>query len=135
MFDKLKKSLNQYSNVEEISGGFDHLGVKNSTSLLKQQEKEYEISTLSIDPNYLSLVGLEMAAGREFIPNSTADRNGMIVNEKFVSQLSLANPLELEYEIDSTKYTIIGVVKDFHFNSFQSAVEPMVFLVGEEENF
>lgn len=135
MFDKLRNSISQYANVLEISGGSDHIGVQKSTKVFKQKEKEYEISTMLVESNYLSLIGLEIIEGRDFIPNSTADRSSLIVNEKFLDQLSIDEGLDLEYIIDSTTYSVVGVVKDFHFNSFLSDIEPIAFIVGEKENF
>ncbi|MEM6523671.1 MAG: ABC transporter permease [Bacteroidota bacterium] len=135
MYDKLRDRISQYANVKDITGGSDHMGIHYSTKVMHQQERQYEINIVAVEPNYLSLVGLEVVAGRDFIHNSTVDRNSLIVNQKFLEQMSLDQAIGQEYIIDSTHYTIVGVVRDFHFFSFLSDIEPIVFAVGAEEDF
>ncbi len=135
MFDKLRNNMQQYSNVDLVSGGSDHIGVHKSLKVLKQQEKQYEISSILVDANYLELMGLEIIAGRDFTKSLTADRYSIIVNEKFVEQLAIPNPIDEEFEIDTAKYSIVGVVKDFHFSSFSSEIEPLIFMLADEENY
>lgn len=135
MYEKLRNNIEQYSNVELVSGGTDHIGVHKGLKVLKQQGRQYEMASIAVDANYFKLMGLEIIGGRDFVNSLTADRNSLIVNEKFVEQLSLENPIGQEYEIDTLKYSIIGVVKDFHFNSFSSEIEPMVLMLVDQNNY
>lgn len=135
MYDKLRNKIQQYPNVELISGGSDHIGVHKSLKLLKRLDKQYEISSIAVDANYLELMGVEVLAGRDFMKSLTADKFSIIVNETFMNQLSLANPIDEEFEIDTAKYTIVGVAKDFHFNSFSSEIEPIIFMLVAEDKY
>ncbi len=135
MFERLKDKISQYANLKEITAGSDHIGIHYSTKVMHQQEKQYEMNVMAVKPNYLSTVGLEVIAGRDFIANSKADKNSLVVNQKFLEQMALTEALGQEYVMDSVNYTITGIVKDFHFHSFLSDIEPLVFIVGEEQDF
>lgn len=135
MYQQLRNNIERYSNVELVSGGSDHIGVHKGLKVLKQREKQYEVASIVIDANYFQLMGLEIVGGRSFANSLTADRYSLIVNEKFVDQLSLDNPLIQEYEIDTMKYSVVGVVKDFHFSSFSNEIEPMIFMLADEEQY
>ena len=135
-YDKLRNSIEQYANASQISGSVDHIGVRKGLKVLNQQEKQFEITTLMVGPNYLNLMGLEVIDGRNFINTSrTADRYSLIVNERFVDQMSITEPVGTEYEIDTAKYSIVGVVKDFHFSSFSSDLEPMIFMLADQNDY
>ncbi|HNP18030.1 MAG TPA: ABC transporter permease [Fulvivirga sp.] len=134
-YDKFRNNMQQYANVQLVSGGSDHIGVHKSLKVLRQQEKEFEVSSIMIDPNYLELMGLQIVRGRDFAKSLTADKYSLIVNEKFIEQLSIKNPIDEVFEIDSAKYTIVGVVKDFHYSTFSNEIEPMIFMLADEENY
>jgi putative ABC transport system permease protein len=73
------------------------------------------------DENYIPLFDLELVEGRNFDPNLASDKNAFIVNEAFVKANQLENPLEYKFGDD----LIIGVVKDFSFQSLHNEIQPM----------
>ena len=52
-----------------------------------------------------------------------------------VESLSLTKPIGATLEIDGLKYEIVGVVKDFHHDSFFSPVQPTLLKLADEDNF
>jgi len=75
------------------------------------------------DENYIPLLNLTFIAGRNFNPLLESDKEAYIVNEAFVKQHNMENPLE--ESMDGKK--IIGVVKDFAFQSLHNPIKPMAF--------
>ena len=78
------------------------------------------------DNNYLATLGLELIKGEDFsdVPSL---RHGYILNETAVEALNLTNPVGSR---GSSTFggdgEIIGVIKDFHFASLHSLIEPLV---------
>ncbi len=84
------------------------------------------------------VMGLEMASGRFFDPSYSTDSSGVIINESAVRELQLENPLEQRFWIppvpdrEAVFFPIIGVVKDFHFESMQNPIGPAIlYVIGE----
>ena len=83
----------------------------------------------SFQPTYRFL----MASGRYFSPDMPSDSTAAVINEAAVRKMGLKNPLEtrLLQPSESGKYRyiqVIGVLKDFHFQSLHSKIEPYIIL-------
>jgi len=93
--------------------------------------KQIEASLIRADENYLPDVGIPILLGRNFSTNFPTDpKNSVIVNETFVKEFNLSDPLGksirlIENDEGNQKKTIIGVVKDFHFGSLREPIKPM----------
>jgi putative ABC transport system permease protein len=91
-----------------------------------------------IDENYLSTMGMQLLKGRNFSKDFGADSAGIIVNETAARLFGWGvNPLDhslTHVENDGSKvtYTVIGVVKDFHFRSLHELIAPLVMVKGND---
>lgn len=86
------------------------------------------IYPLVADIDLLATLNLEVTQGKQFDP-AHPDRKVALINEAAVSHLQLENPMSMVIDkgtMGSEPYTIIGVVRNFHFNSFHHQVEPLV---------
>jgi putative ABC transport system permease protein len=84
-----------------------------------------------VDPDYFSLLKMEFAMGRNFDANNPSDsRRGLIVNEAFVKELgwqdAIGKRIPGKNFID---HEVIGVVKDFHYSSLYTRVQPLVIVI------
>ncbi|MCK4464142.1 MAG: FtsX-like permease family protein, partial [Bacteroidales bacterium] len=78
------------------------------------------------DENYLTTLGLELIEGKDFrdVPSLS---HAFILNETAVKVLNLTNPVGSRgSSIFGGDGEIIGVIKDFHFASLHSLIEPLV---------
>jgi len=88
-----------------------------------------------IDENYIPTLGMKMAEGRNFSIDFPTDSSAIIINEAAARLLGfkdlLNKPLYYMNDFpkkDLTKYHIIGIVKDFNFNTLREVVTPLCFL-------
>ena len=85
-----------------------------------------------IDYDYIDILGMELVAGRSFAREITTDpKSSVLVNEALVKSFGIENPLGHKLTgwcswFMTEAPTIIGVVKDFHFQSLHRAVQPTV---------
>jgi putative ABC transport system permease protein len=91
-----------------------------------------------VDPDYLSLYKIQLAAGRNFSREKSANGREFIVNETLGRELlkdqpgaPLSSLIGRHFGGDTTG-SIVGVAKDFNFNSLHYKIEPM--FLGNETN-
>lgn len=92
-----------------------------------------------IDYDFIDQYKLTIIAGRSFSNQISSDStNSMIINEAAVKKLGYYNPEDVigkPYSQWGRRGVIIGVMKDFHFQSFREEVQPLTFQVGELSTF
>lgn len=86
--------------------------------------------TLNVDADFPELLGLQLAAGRYFDPKIPTDaQTAVVVNESAVRAFGWKDPLAEKIYVpgDSIpqELTVIGVVKDFHYASMHTPIEPL----------
>ncbi|HXD76890.1 MAG TPA: ABC transporter permease [Puia sp.] len=86
-----------------------------------------EIET--VDEAFLPMLKIPFVAGRNFSGRFPSDSDrSVIVNEAFAKAAGWARPIGRQVDLgDSAKYTVIGVVKDYHFESLEKKIDPQVF--------
>ena len=83
-----------------------------------------------IDEDYLETMGMTLVEGRNFSEQRSSDAEATIVNQTMVDKLNLTDPVGKRISRYGTLYEIVGVVKDFKFNSMKQKVEPLCFFLG-----
>jgi putative ABC transport system permease protein len=99
------------------------------------KDKRKSIRVNAIDPEYLDLLDIEVASGRNFSWDLATDRGQkFILNETAVRLFNLGPEEavgEMVEESANGRGVIIGVVKDFHFYSLHKFIEPLLFYWDE----
>jgi putative ABC transport system permease protein len=73
-------------------------------------------------------LGVELVEGRFFTHDSEADTNKIIFNEAAIRVMNLKDPIGQKVKLwEQNEREIIGVVKNFHFQSLHDAVQPLFF--------
>ncbi|TAE42075.1 MAG: FtsX-like permease family protein [Runella slithyformis] len=90
------------------------------------QTKGVQIGGWDIDYDYISTMGMSIVKGRNFSKEFGTDSTGVILNEAAVKLFGFKDPLNKGVTLfmnDSKKvYRVVGVVKDFHFESLKSNI-------------
>ena len=81
----------------------------------------------TVNYGMLEMLGIEMAAGRTFSEEYGSEDTKVIINETALKRMELKDPIGKSLTISGTGYQVIGVMKDFHFESLHEPVKP-VFL-------
>jgi putative ABC transport system permease protein len=80
--------------------------------------------------NFIETLGMKMAAGRAFSKNYGAEGGKVILNQTAVEAMHLKNPVGKNIKIFNNNLQVIGVVKDFHFESLHEAVKPSFIMLA-----
>ncbi len=83
---------------------------------------------MSVDPDYIDLMEIEISEGRNFSWDRIADMdNAYIINEEAARHFGFDSPAGKEFNVGTgTPARITGVVKDFHFRSLHEPIGPFV---------
>jgi predicted permease len=137
---KVESNLTTFINeVRKIQGvasasslGHNFLGRNNNTSGLEWEGKNPEDRILfeNIAANYglVETMGMEMAEGRFFSEEFGADSTKIVFNEAGIRVMNLKDPIGKVIKLwGRYDLEIIGVVKDFNFQSMHEPVNPLFF--------
>jgi putative ABC transport system permease protein len=106
-----------------FNSGSSSFGIQNPRG------ERISIRLLRADSDYLETLGLELIAGRDFIRDEPDDTiPNVIVNETLVRELEIEDPVGERVNLgsDGSVAEIIGVVRDFHFDSMHDEVQPLM---------
>jgi len=89
------------------------------------------INVVDAEPDFLKTYNIPLITGRNFFPESLADKDAYLVNEAFARKMNWKDPVGKEIERNGI-HTIIGVVKDFNFASLHDRIAPLIITCNPE---
>ena len=93
----------------------------------------------TVDESYLPLLKIPIIQGRNFSPDYPSDSShSVLVNESFVKKAGWKNPIGQIvnfWQRGNEKYTVVGVVKDYHYESLYEKTGPQLFTMKAGNDF
>ncbi|MEX6686524.1 ABC transporter permease [Danxiaibacter flavus] len=112
-------SHNLVLNLGSNSGNFSWEG--------KDPSKEILITIEAASPEYVSTLGMQIRDGRDFYADVKSDSNNIIINESLARIINKKNIVgSVISRGDGSRYTVVGVVKDFLYNDMYSSPAPLI---------
>ncbi|MGN6212808.1 ABC transporter permease [Parafilimonas sp.] len=141
-YDVLKQDLLSNSLITGVTGAQDELGSHLDQSGIQFQGdgpmRQLTGTRLIVDPDYLTLYKIPLTAGKNFSKEPSANGREYIINEAMAKELLKDNKgknmqwlLGRNFGFDSSG-TIVGIAKDFNFNSLHYKIETM-FLFNQKD--
>lgn len=140
-----KQQIKQLSGVKNatLTEYLPTAGNGNTNPFFKDPVLDQKRATIaqswSVDEDYISTLGIKMAAGRDFSRLMLTDSSAIIINETAAKLLGFSNPVgQFLYSVSDSQgktmkpYHIIGVIKDFNFQSLRTNVTPLVLNLAED---
>lgn len=133
-FETLQNELKNVSGVDQVGATSNVPGTQfNQNGIHRADDPQHEVeaSQMYVDYDLIKTLGLEVVEGRGFDRSFSKDTsNAYIVNESAVRELQLTDPIGKEIVLvedeKKTKGTIVGVIKDFNYQSLHQPVRPMI---------
>ncbi len=138
---RFREMLQQHTRIEAITATNNTLGnTYTMGTRYKHEGKTHTINVYKVETNFLHLFGLDLIQGRNFNPNlSTDSARSVIVNEALVRDYDMTDPIGQPVpgysDSPDTDPVIIGVVKDFHFQSLYKEIGPMMLTMDPEWDY
>lgn len=88
--------------------------------------KQIQMQAWPIDDRFIDFFGIKITDGRAFMKGE-GDMNNFILNEKAIQTFGWDKPLEQKFEGLGEMGDVVGVCKNFNFESLKGEIRPMVF--------
>jgi putative ABC transport system permease protein len=138
-FDSFKNDLLQNPNIEAMGRSSripsGRLLDDQNASVLEGgsfQPLKVDLKQIAVDEGFIPTFGIKMAAGRNFSHDIKTDTNKFIINETTVKTLGWGTPekaVNKQIKYGNVTGNVIGVMKDFHFESLHQPVIPMILIL------
>jgi len=92
-------------------------------------------TTAEVGFGFIKTMKLQLFAGRDFSKDFAADSTNYLVNETALKQIGYKDPVGKPLSLWGINGQIIGVIKDFHFNSLREPISPLIIKLGERDDW
>jgi ABC-type antimicrobial peptide transport system permease subunit len=108
-------------------------GYRSSSSTVqwagKNPDDIVEMECVRVNYDMIETLGIRLKEGRRFSRDFGADSTKIIFNEAAIQTMGLKDPVGKVIQLWGSDREIIGVTKDFHFQSFHEKVNPLFFIL------
>jgi putative ABC transport system permease protein len=148
MYAALKNEIRNNPDVQNVGATLFYPGIVNPSDMGLYKEGKtvndvVDVHTNWVDESLLQTLGITPVAGRIFskdFPSDTSSR--MILNEAAIKKMGFKSPQEaiggkvkFDWRGEIYTWTIIGVVKDFHFQDLHVPIEPYAFQLNNQPQY
>jgi putative ABC transport system permease protein len=81
--------------------------------------------------DFIKTMNLQLLSGRDFSKDYGTDSVGFLLNETAIRKIGFQHPVGSTITWGKHEGKVIGVIKDFHFNSLHEAIEPLIMRLDE----
>ncbi len=140
-YQTLKKSLLQNNRVLGVTAATakpTRIGSNSDSANWEGKDPNWSLSTnmIYVDADFPETIAVPIVEGRSFRNvDPPAGEPEFVINET-LARLIEADPVEgIRFSYGGPQGRIVGVIKDFHFDTLESKIEPLVVLQGRDENY
>jgi putative ABC transport system permease protein len=139
-YSKVKDKFSQLSEITSISAGSHVPGVGNywGTGIkIRPEDESYDAAYFSVDPDYLSTMGIKTIAGEDFPKDPVVNTHLVIINRKAVEYFkfkSLQDAVGQDILIyDTIPVRVIGVVENYKYVALFLPLKPLILRMNPEQ--
>ena len=128
VLDVFRNAISSYDDILQVTGASASFGPdrggEHGTYIDKERNIQLTAYTFRVDYDYVKTLGLELVDGRDFSREFVGDAGkSSIINQAAVRDMGWEEPIGQKLPQGTT---VVGVVKDYHFQSLHEAIAPVV---------
>ncbi|MEI3801620.1 MULTISPECIES: ABC transporter permease [unclassified Chitinophaga] len=139
----MKNRLAEMGEVRSVSGSMLNLGMGkdgssgNWTRGFMYKDRHVSTQCLAVDYDYAKTLDLKILSGRDFSREYGTDSSAVVINELMAKQLGVTDPVGITFRMsdDEPPVHVIGMVKDYHFESLHKKIDPLVMIMNAPLNY
>ena len=136
-YELFKNQAMQMPGIKSVTRMTDNpTQIENGTGGVQWEGKDpnlaIDFTHSALGYDYMKTMHVQMVQGRDFSKDFATDSAGYILNESALKIIGYKDPVGKPITFWEKKGTIIGIVKDFHFNSLHTKIRPLVLRLGED---
>ncbi|MCG8307945.1 MAG: ABC transporter permease, partial [Cytophagales bacterium] len=135
-----KDALQNDANIAAASYSNSVIPGVNNTTIFRRPESEEDhiIGVYFADHEHVEVMGFELFEGRNFSRDFPSDSTAMLVNEAIVEAMGWKNPIGEKLisfnGSEPMEITVVGVLKDYNFESLRNDIGPIMIRLGNSGN-
>jgi putative ABC transport system permease protein len=148
IYASLKNEIKSNQQVQNAGAALYYPGIVNPSDMGLYKEGKTvndakDVHTNWVDESLLQTLDIKPVAGRLFskdFPSDTSSR--IILNEEAIKQMGFRSPQEavggkvkFDWRGETYSWTVIGVVKDFHFRDLHVKIDPYGFQLNNQPSY
>jgi putative ABC transport system permease protein len=137
--EAFRNALTQQTGIEKVSYSNNNFPGVNSTTIFREaaSEQDHIMGLYYADYDHQEVMKFEIKEGRYFSRDFPSDSVAIILNEAAVREFNFDEALNAEILYNDggdsfTRYKVIGVMKNFNFESFKNEVRPLAIMLGKD---
>lgn len=132
----LKQAIQLHPEIESVAGAAQQIGDGTYSLAAKTHRGELQAQVAHVGGHdYLNTMGIQLVHGRQFHDGEADVDASILVNQTFVRRSGLNQPIGQQVTLDSTKYTIVGVVSDFKEYGLHELVPPCILRMAKPDDY
>jgi len=148
IYAELKTELEKNSHISGAGASLYYPGIMNPSDMPFYKEGDNVNNSKRVfmnwtDESFLQTLGIKPVAGRLFSKEFPADTNAkLILNQEAIKQIGFKNEQDaigknvvFDWQGESYRFEVIGVVRDFHFKDLHSNIEPYGFQLNNRPQY
>ena len=134
----MKEEIGRHAAVQEVSGGEGIAGAGGSDGTMVVAGTNKKLKTMMrfspVDYDFFRTMGISFVQGRDFSRAIASDSStGVIVNEATLRELGWRDAIGKQFEQESgPPVNVIGVVRDYHYFSLYTKIEPQMLYISRD---
>ena len=112
----------------------DHGGTWGLSWEGKDPDATIKFGNLEVGYDFIETLSMEMAEGRSYSKDHPDTEDKIIFNEAAIATMGLEDPISKKINLWGKEREIIGIVKNFHFESIHEEIKPCFLLLVESAN-
>jgi putative ABC transport system permease protein len=101
----------------------------------KNPDDRTEFERVMVNYDLLETLGFQIAQGRSFSREFGTDSSGIIFNQKGIDFMGMKDPIGKTVKLWGQERHIVGVVKDFHYESLHENFKPVFFVLAPNDTY
>jgi putative ABC transport system permease protein len=139
-YELFKQQALQNTNIINVSKMRNSpTEISHHTGSISWEGKDPNVTVSFVDGvvgyDFIKTTGLQLKSGRDFSRDYGTDSVGFLLNETAVKKIGLTDPIGKTVVWGNHPGKVIGVIKDFHFASMHSAIEPLIMRLDDNWNW
>ncbi len=133
LLDRLKQNP-QIKDIAMSRGSITNPVMSWTRQISLNESQAFTVHVVS--HNFLQVMGIDIVEGRDFMPSDELTETGaLIFNETAAKEFELTAESSIEGHIGGEKTPVVGICKDFNFQSAHYDVRPFTFLIYGKYGF
>ena len=134
-YDLFRQKVLEHAGITDITASSMELGNGFNMEINSEFNGETKsFKVLTVDPDFVKTMGINLREGRNFTWDAESDKyRTVIINKTMAKEFGLDPAIDKEITMSSNiKAKVIGVMNDFHAESFHKTIEPSLLWYAPE---